>query len=172
MTGLNTQPMARSLSLNLSSAWHWRQAQLQDVVQLASLAASDPWPAWNAAQLSQAIRSNYQFEMWMEGGQLQGFYILDARCSEMQLLYLLLAPRWRGQGLGRKLLQRATSYAQTHAATQLQLELRAANQVALCLYQSAGFELVGRRRAYYQHTKQGVDDALLMTYSFAAHVSG
>ena len=40
------------------------------------------------------------------------------------------------------------------------LEVRASNAAALSLYESEGFEIVGRRRNYYHHP---AEDALVMS---------
>jgi ribosomal protein S18 acetylase RimI-like enzyme len=52
---------------------------------------------------------------------------------------LVVLPAFRGQGLGRALLQRAEEHAREHGATTLRLGVLAANDRARQLYTSAGF---------------------------------
>jgi len=52
---------------------------------------------------------------------------------------LVVLPSYRGQRLGRALLQKAEEYARSHGATTLKLEVLAKNDVARNLYKNYGF---------------------------------
>ena len=56
----------------------------------------------------------------------------------------------RGQGFGRKLMDRLVSEAKLLKASELFLEVRADNLVAQNLYESLGFEHIDTRKRYYQ----------------------
>jgi ribosomal protein S18 acetylase RimI-like enzyme len=73
-----------------------------------------------------------------------------------------LLPAWRGQGLGRRLLQACIDKAQARGITRIELEVRADNAAAIGLYRALGFgtEAVKRRAMRFD----GVYfDALLMS---------
>lgn len=72
----------------------------------------------------------------------------------------VLAP-WRGQGLGRGLLDQALSVAWGAGFRRVELEAYASNTAALNLYQSRGFVVEGIKRA--MRVLDGrVDDVVLM----------
>ena len=56
----------------------------------------------------------------------------------------------QGHGLGRRLLTALVGHAREVGAAQVLLEVRVDNAPAIHLYESSGFTMLGRRRAYYQ----------------------
>jgi RimJ/RimL family protein N-acetyltransferase len=63
----------------------------------------------------------------------------------------ILAP-WRGQGLGRRLMQTAIDWARPHPTLQrIELNVYADNLPAIALYEKFGFMLEGRRRGMVWH---------------------
>ncbi|MCA9990202.1 MAG: GNAT family N-acetyltransferase, partial [Anaerolineales bacterium] len=73
-------------------------------------------------------------------------------------------PRWRGRGLGERLLLHMLAQAASLGATLVTLEVRRSNGAALGLYHKVGFVVVGERRGYYKDTQEDAlqEDALLM----------
>jgi ribosomal-protein-alanine N-acetyltransferase len=69
-------------------------------------------------------------------------------------------PDWRRRGVGQQLLMGVADMAREIGARRLTLEVRASNEAAQRLYERFGFDIVGRRKAYY--TDNG-EDALIMT---------
>jgi N6-L-threonylcarbamoyladenine synthase len=61
-----------------------------------------------------------------------------------------VSPALRGQGFGRKLMDRLISEAKLLKASEIFLEVRADNPVAQNLYESLGFEHIDTRKRYYQ----------------------
>jgi len=53
---------------------------------------------------------------------------------------------YRGQGLGRRLLESALTSAQTRSLERVELEVYASNEVAVRLYTKFGFQIEGRKR--------------------------
>lgn len=85
-------------------------------------------------------------------------------CDEGQITNVAVHPAHRRKGLARQLLLQEKQTAQQAGITQMTLEVREHNTAAICLYQSLGFETVGRRQGYYKNK----EDALLMTLFLAA----
>lgn len=63
---------------------------------------------------------------------------------------IAVAGHARGQGLGDRLLQRLETMARAHGMSELRLEVRKDNAVALALYERRGYRRFGERVAYYE----------------------
>lgn len=61
-----------------------------------------------------------------------------------------VSPKLRGQGYGRKLMDRLLAEATLLKASEVFLEVRADNDIAQNLYESQGFEHIDTRKRYYQ----------------------
>lgn len=57
-----------------------------------------------------------------------------------------LIPRYRGMGLGKKLLEYTLSWAKDHGIEKINLDVWDTNERAIGLYRKYGFRLEGRRR--------------------------
>ncbi|MCX8061506.1 MAG: GNAT family N-acetyltransferase, partial [Anaerolineales bacterium] len=75
---------------------------------------------------------------------------------------LAVHPDYRRRGIATKLLKTALRECARLGMRSATLEVRAGNLEAQALYRRFGFEVVGRRRAYYQDNHE---DALIMTLS-------
>jgi ribosomal-protein-alanine N-acetyltransferase len=76
-----------------------------------------------------------------------------------QILTVGVLPPARRRGIGRLLVRALVDIARGRGAGEVLLEVRVDNDAAISLYQGEGFELLGRRRGYYE---QGKVDALTM----------
>lgn len=76
---------------------------------------------------------------------------------ELELVYLGLAPAFRGKGLARRLMQRALATARARDKTGIHLAVDERNQPAMKLYQGLGFRATGRKLAmiYVLKTSNG-----------------
>ena len=114
---------------------------------------------WSTHQYAEELgKSNTLFVGLPEASQLLSMGAAWLILDEAHIVLLAVHPQQRGQGLGRLTL--------TYLLHQLPptirhatLEVRSQNQTALHLYQSLGFEILGRRPHYYQ---QPDDDALIL----------
>jgi ribosomal-protein-alanine N-acetyltransferase len=80
---------------------------------------------------------------------LVGFGILWRIEEEAHIISLAVDPAHRRRGLGRRILEELLSQARAAGCRWATLEVRASNQAAIRLYESAGFQLLGRRKGYY-----------------------
>lgn len=94
-------------------------------------------------------------------GQVCGFTLARRTLEEAELLLLAVEPASRGKGIGRALLERCAADAETRGADRLMLEMRDGNPAGH-LYETGGFTLVGRRKAYYRGRDGHLHDALTM----------
>jgi RimJ/RimL family protein N-acetyltransferase len=78
-------------------------------------------------------------------------------------LGLMIASSHRRRGIGRALLEQATSWARDAGVRKLELHVFPWNEAAIALYESFGFEREGVRREHYRRDGEYVD-AILMAY--------
>jgi ribosomal-protein-alanine N-acetyltransferase len=88
-----------------------------------------------------------------------GYAMSQIVIDELHLHNLVVRPRARARGLGRRLLGILVGLAAGRGARVALLEVRQGNWAALQLYRSSGFEAVGVRRDYYERPRE---DAVLL----------
>lgn len=93
-------------------------------------------------------------------GEIAGYggmwFVLD----EAHVTNIAIRQRWRGQGLGRQLMEAMLQLAADTGMAFMTLEVRRSNEIAQKLYRSHGFVDVGYRKRYYEDNHE---DALIMT---------
>ena len=77
---------------------------------------------------------------------------------EWELENIVVAPAARRTGLGKRLLNALLSQARETNSAAVFLEVRESNTAARSLYEKTGFQLTGRRKAYYTNPQE---DAVL-----------
>jgi len=115
--------------------------------------ASFPTDAWSAAMMRTTLADPDTVAVAaVDGETVVGYAAVLAPqgARDADVLTIAVAGPARGQGIGRALLTRLTAAAADRGAHRVFLEVRADNPVATALYDSAGFEAVGRRPHYYQ----------------------
>ncbi|PZU97612.1 MAG: ribosomal-protein-alanine N-acetyltransferase [Leptolyngbya sp.] len=93
-----------------------------------------------------------------DGSTLLGLGCYWAILDEAHITVLAIDPRYQRRGLGKWLLVNLLTDANERALTRATLEVRPSNSRALALYESLGFETLGRRRRYYADG----EDALIL----------
>jgi ribosomal-protein-alanine N-acetyltransferase len=83
------------------------------------------------------------------GRTLVGFILSRLAAGEAEILSVAIAPRWRGRGLARPLLNLHLRRLAGLGARAVFLEVGEGNTPAGRLYGRAGFYEVGRRQGYY-----------------------
>jgi [ribosomal protein S18]-alanine N-acetyltransferase len=79
--------------------------------------------------------------------------------QEMKINNLAVHPDYRSRGIGTRFLKFLLEYAASQGCREVTLEVRPSNEVALHLYNQAGFVPIGRRKQYYVDTHE---DAIVM----------
>jgi ribosomal-protein-alanine N-acetyltransferase len=136
--------------------------RLEDVAavhEIERLSFRTPWPAY---AFEQELRGNRlaRYVVARAGDLVVGFAGLWTMVDEAHITTFGVHPDWRRQAIGRQLLLNLAELSIAMGARRMTLEVRESNEVAQALYRAFGFEIVGRRRAYY--TDDG-EDALVMT---------
>ena len=90
--------------------------------------------------------------------KITGYCIFMLAADEGEILRIAVKKENKKKGIGRILIHSALNFLKSHGASSVYLEVRASNNAAICLYESAGFEKTGIRQGYY---KESGEDAVL-----------
>ena len=105
-------------------------------------AAKDPYCKFIVAELDGQIVACAGIEFFYNGAEIQS---------------LAVAPKCRGQGIGRRLLMMLLDAVQSRGLSTIILEVRPSNTAAIKLYENFGFQVVDRLENFYLD-----EDALVM----------
>lgn len=116
---------------------------------------------WTEGIFHDCLRVHYSCWVLEQQGELIGYGIMSVAVGEAHILNVAVAPGCQGQGRGREMLMHLLQTGRRHGAETAFLEVRPSNQIAIRLYETAGFHQVGHRRDYYPAEK-GREDAVIM----------
>lgn len=105
---------------------------------------------WSENAVSMQI-DRKQVTVYKENGNLLGYCIFMTAADEGEILRIAVNPYSRGNGIGRKLLDRAVKIMASRGAREIFLEVRASNKDAIRLYEKYGFIKTGVRKNYYEN---------------------
>jgi len=133
---------------------------LADVAEIERLSFPTPWSL--SSFRYEMVENPYAtlFGVWPDGGPVVAFACVWVIDQELKINNIAVHPRWRGRGLGGKLVDHILAFGRDQGCTESTLEVRPSNGPALRLYGRIGFRVVGRRRGYYSDTHE---DALVMS---------
>ncbi|MDO8475721.1 MAG: ribosomal protein S18-alanine N-acetyltransferase [Candidatus Rokubacteria bacterium] len=122
--------------------------------------ASFPTP-WTRAAFCYEIEQNKVARCTVLRGRrgIVGYLCLWEIGHEIHITNLAVHPELRRRAVGRRLLAGALAEGITRGVALAFLEVRPSNTRALALYESLGFQVIGRRTGYYFDTGE---DALVM----------
>lgn len=88
-----------------------------------------------------------------------GFVGIFVAADESEIVNVAVLPEFRRLGIANLLMQEAISHAYQKGCSAIYLEVRESNTAAQSLYQKFGFDVIGKRRNYYDDPRE---DAILM----------
>lgn len=139
------------------------EADIDAVLVLEQAAYEVPW---TAGIFADCLRVGYSCWVACRADQadqpIVGYALLSVAADEAHILNLCVSPDYQGHGLGSRLLKRLIDLARWHHAHRIILEVRQSNAHAAGMYERAGFQLVGKRKGYYQTADGGREDAVVM----------
>lgn len=131
-----------------------------DAVMAVEVAAYE-FP-WTTGAFRDCLAAGYGcWVLETESGRIIGHGVLSVAADEAHILNVCVAPAHQGRGHGRHLVQRLVDLARWGQAGRVFLEVRSSNPAAQHLYQSLGFNEIGRRPRYYP-ARNGREDAIVM----------
>jgi ribosomal-protein-alanine N-acetyltransferase len=137
---------------------------IDDVFRIETASYEFPW---SQGIFRDCLRAGYHCMVVTDEDAVVGYGILMMGPQEAHLLNLCLAAASRRSGFGKKLLSYFCDYAAARGALEIFLEVRPSNDHAISLYQSFGFNEIGRRPAYYD-AAWGREDALILVRTLSS----
>ncbi len=132
-----------------------RALTLADVPRLLELEHELFGPgAWTEGMLHEELTGRARYYVGIdddgEPPRLVGYAGTWFDGVDAQVMTIGVSPSHQGRGLGRVLLAALLAHERGRGAEQLFLEVRVDNELAIAMYERAGFERLAVRRGYYQ----------------------
>ncbi len=145
----------------------FRPLTTADALACATLHGGAFAHGWSEIEFERLLAADASYaDAAFDGRMLMGFILSRVAADEAEVLTIVVAPRWRGKGLGNNLLVRHLARLAAARVATLFLEVNADNVPARALYARAGFKDVGRRKGYYPPTAgETAVDALILSRS-------
>jgi ribosomal-protein-alanine N-acetyltransferase len=138
-----------------------RPMQLADLPTIMEIEISAyPFP-WSLGNFRDCLGAGYRCRVLEIDGVVQGYSLASMGAGEAHILNLCVHPSLRGKGYGRLLLEEQINALPEFNVDMVLLEVRPSNTSAIALYDSMGFNELGRRKGYYPAVN-GREDALIM----------
>lgn len=131
-----------------------RKATLKDTEAIFTLSSNALDSTFNQEFIKDyiIIDNIYHFFVLEENESLLGFIILWESDKFGQIIDLVVTKEARSKGFGKQLLQFGLDYLKDLGIETVTLEVKATNEVAINLYESAGFMLDHKKVNYYGDT--------------------
>jgi ribosomal-protein-alanine N-acetyltransferase len=127
------------------------EARPPDAAAIAILHQASFQRGWGEEEVySLLIEKNVIAHRTMTGSAMAGFILSRFAAGEAEILSIAIAPKHRGRGLSRPLLDLNLRRLAGLGVRTVFLEVDENNAPARALYRRAGFADVGRRKSYYQ----------------------
>lgn len=122
---------------------------------------------WRPSILESELKSeNSKYIVAKENGEIVGFAGLWFSPIDAEITNIVTKKTESKRGIGTLLLGKLIEMAKEEKKDNISLEVNENNVAAGILYESAGFEVVGIRKNYYN----GKDNAIIMTKYFQKNV--
>ena len=139
-----------------------RPMRMQDLEQVAKIEGNAYEFPWTLGIFRDCLRAGYAcWVMARTGDEVIGYGVLSVAVGEAHVLNVCIDPKQQGAGHGRRLMKRIIDLARWHGAQRIVLEVRPSNLHAIALYDSLGFNEIGRRPNYYP-ARRGREDAIVL----------
>ena len=151
------QGYGRPASMETAEIRPMTAGDLHPVWRLEQQCFSDPW---SMKLLADSLAGQYdRFFVAETEGRICGYGNLRIIAGEGEIERIAVDSRFRGRGIGRKLMERMEESAGEEGVRDITLEVREGNLAARKLYESCGFAEEGRRKEYYRNP---TEDAVIM----------
>ena len=125
-----------------------READVATVVAIETETFSSPWREDTFAGLLDRPGVELLVLESPAAGVI-GYAVLWCVLDQAELANVAITSKWRGRGLGRRLIGTVIETARERGIAKVFLEVRASNDRAANIYRAFGFTEVGLRRGYY-----------------------
>lgn len=133
------------------------ETDLEQIYEIEQASMNCPW---SLKSYEEAFSSDNALIMVAESdGVLAGFSVFYLMAPEAELPDIVVAEDFRGNGIGRFLLEKSFEELKNRDVNTIFLEVRVSNLTARKLYENTGFEEIGKRKYFYSNP---VEDAICM----------
>ena len=140
-----------------------QEDHLDELARLERICFSRPWSRQMLAEELENQCAAFLVAVESLTEKVVGYAGLLVMADEGYVTNVAVFPEYRRRGVAEQLIAVFDSFAQGNHLAFLTLEVRPSNAPAIALYQSFGFEEVGRRRNYYDLPRE---DALILTKNY------
>lgn len=140
---------------------------LQDYEEIKDILIEEFDDFWRPSILESELKSeNSKYIVAKEDGNIVGFAGIWFSPIDAEITNIVTKKTERKRGIGTLLLDKLIKMAKEAGKDNISLEVNENNIAAGILYESAGFEIAGIRKKYYN----GKDNAIIMTKYFQKNV--
>lgn len=132
----------------------------EDLDQVSKIEAECFSVPWSKKSLEEVLDNPMaHYITAKEEGNIVGYCGAYVILDEGNINQVAVAPAYRRQGVGRKMMNALLERLWQAGAGAVTLEVRAGNQPAVALYRALGFQIEGIRKNFYE---KPAEDALIM----------
>ncbi len=119
----------------------------KEVTQAEQIEKNNLPEAWSARQISSLLESGGVYLCAKENNNLVGIGSLYVVAGEGQIMNIAVEPHMRNKGIGKKILLALIQEGIQRGAKSFVIEVNEQNTIAISLYKSLGFVVLGTRNA-------------------------
>lgn len=135
-----------------------KKDHIDKLAELEQICFKEPWS--RDSLLAELDNKNSYFIVAVQDNNILGYAGMYCILDEGYITNVAVSPLFRGNGIGKRLLNNLLDHAKKSKFSFITLEVRASNFIAINLYNSLGFSQMGIRKNFY---KKPLEDAILMT---------
>ena len=134
------------------------ECHIKEIAEIEKLCFSTPW---TENGLREELSNSYaRFFVALSDGAVAGYIGAHNVVDEVYITNVAVSPDFRRKGVAQSLVVFLVKLSGNENADFVTLEVRESNEAAKCLYEKTGFQIVGKRKDFYELPKE---NAVLMT---------
>jgi ribosomal-protein-alanine N-acetyltransferase len=140
----------------------FRRLELRDLNEIERIERSSYRTPWSRSMFAGELAKPSSISLGAfdpEDGELLGYLIISRYVDAWHVMNLAVAPEHRRKHIAAAMLEQLFAVTAGEGRRGYTLEVRVSNEVAISLYEQAGFKARGVRRGYYTDNRE---DALIM----------
>ncbi len=138
------------------------ECHIEAIAELEKICFRDPWSIRSiASELDNPLST---WLVAVENGVVCGYVGSQSVLDGADMMNIAVHPDYRNRGIGQELIRELIALLLKKGVVSLSLEVRVSNESAVSLYHKIGFEVVGKRPAYYRNPRE---DAYIMRKELA-----
>ena len=137
-----------------------RKLQQADIEPLSIIEAQSFSMPWSPKDFADLLERSYCIYLVAEvDGEVVGSCGMTNICNEGNIDNVVVAERFRGQGIAQALLKELIVFGESEGVEAFTLEVRVSNATAIHVYEKLGFVSEGIRPGFYERPRE---DAMIM----------